>query len=72
MYCVGMSAASKPHLLPRPKSAAVGTRDIGTITGAVTFQGSERKSEERKDDGKRRHRLWVPRAPSFIAKLNYM
>lgn len=72
MHCIGMSASSKPHLLPRPKTAAVGTRDIGTITGAVSFQGSERKSEERKDDGKRRHILWIPPASSFIAKLHYM
>lgn len=65
-----MSASSKTHLSPRPKTAAVETRDIGTVTGAVSLKGSERKSGEKKDDGKRRHRLLIPPAASLLYILS--
>lgn len=55
MCSLGIQRAfSKPRLLPRPKSAAVGTRDVGTstLTDAVNFQIPRKRDEEKKEDGK--------------------
>ena len=54
VYLSGMErgATYKPHLLRRPKSAAVGTRDVGTLTTAVTFNIPGKREEKKKEDGK--------------------
>jgi hypothetical protein len=43
-------ASYKPHLLPRPKTAAVGTRDVGTLTTAVSFSVPGKREGEKKED----------------------